>query len=215
MKMYYKFFHKIYYYIKNKINILFYKNDIIIIKETKLDYQNIILPYINSILYDNTKWINNIINDIHPIINYNNNILYKNTKFVIVKDIVWQDDNYKNFYILAIPIKKILSIRELTIDDIPLLFEMERIIYDISKQYGINKNNLYLFFHYQPSYYQLHLHACIINNQFLQNKYKRHYFLDDIINLLLLKDLKIKDLTLTYEISTNNIIYSLLKNYKN
>jgi hypothetical protein len=186
------------------------KADIKVIHETGKQYHTISLPYINSILDRNIKWITDLIAS-----KDDENILYRNPDFIISKDTVWINNKpaKTHFYILAIPTRKIKTIRELTADDIPLLEEMKNKAIDIAKSFGINTDELYFYFHYHPSYYQLHLHISLVNHPVLETKYLRHYFLDDIIDRLKLDSGYWKNATLRFEMLTNNKIYKLLTKY--
>jgi hypothetical protein len=129
-----------------------FKIKIKIIEETYDNYKNNVEKYIDSIIENNTKWINNIL--------YNKSeserILFKNKKFIIIKNICW--DNLNDFYLLVIPYEKIKNIRHLNELHKELLLEMKNESLKIAKIYNIDEDELYLFFHYHPSCYQLHLH---------------------------------------------------------
>lgn len=73
-----------------------------IFTETNKVYTQISLPYINSILDKNTKWINALVFDYSE----ESIVLFRNNDFVICKDIIWKNNDGNNFYILVIPIKK-------------------------------------------------------------------------------------------------------------
>ena len=200
----------LYSYIKFPVSMDFIdwlKAESEIFTETPEIYKKISLPYINSILDKNTKWIRDLV--------YNqseeNLMFFRNDLFVICKDIVWKDNNPNNFYILAIPVKNIKNIRHLNADHLSLLKEMQNQIIDIAFTFGIKKERLYMFFHYHPSYYFLHLHACVIDNDILETKYHRHYFLDDIIENITSDSEYYKNQTLKFELSTSNKLYKLLK----
>lgn len=86
----------------------------------------------------------------------------KETGFVLVTDFKWnkEPDTLK---LLALPFKKITSLRELNASHLPLL----RNIQDagtaaINKKFNIPKSQLRIYFHYQPSYYYLHVHFCYL-----------------------------------------------------
>jgi m7GpppX diphosphatase len=189
--------------------IEWFKADIKIFNETKEDYNNIALPYINAILNKNTKWINNLL--------FNNTekhlVLYKCTDYLITKDIHWKNNN-NNFYILAFPIKNIKTIRDLSYNDIELLENIKKKSIEIANMYGISNDKLYMFFHYHPSYYHLHLHVCVIGHYALRIKYNKQYSLDDIIEKLKIDSNYWKNATLTFELLSTNKLYNLLYNYK-
>lgn len=192
------------------------KADLKIFNETYEDYNNIALPYINAILNKNIKWINNIL--------FNGSekqlVLYKSSEFIITKDIHWKNNNNyilqqgNNFYILAFPIKNIKTIRDLSYDDVELLENMKNKSIEIANMYGISSDRLYMFFHYHPSYYHLHLHICVLGHYTLQIKYHKQYELNDIIEKLKLDSNYWKNADLKFELLSTNKLYGLLHNYK-
>jgi hypothetical protein len=183
------------------------KAEIIIFEESKEDYQKISLPYINSILEKNTRWINDLVfNKSEESI-----VLLRTDSYVICKDIIWKEESNSQFYILAIPTKPIKTIRELTSVDIPLLEELKTKCIQIAKTYGVPKEKLYMYFHYHPSYYQIHLHVCITEHPALETKFLRHYHLDLVINKLKTEPEHWKNVTLKFELLTGTKLYNLLK----
>ena len=181
-----------------------------IFSENFLMYKKISLPYINSIYDKNTKWIHELITNFSE----ESIVLFRNQEMVLCKDIVWKESNSNQFYLLGIPTKKIKTIRDLTQHDIPLLKNLKEKAIDIAKQFGINKNKLYMFFHYHPSYYQLHLHVCVTDHDALETKYFRHYYIDDVIAKLESDTDYWKKATLHFELISNTRLYKLLKEYK-
>ena len=176
-----------------------------IFAETYEIYNNITLPYINYIYKQNTLWINNILFN-----NYNKKlILYKNNNIITIKDNIFSNDN---FYILSLPYIKLKTIRDLRYNHLPLLYEMKNNIIDIAKIYNISKNQLYIYFHYHPSYYYLHLHGCIITHPLLDSRYLRNYFIDDVIENLKINNYYYKYKTLKFELKSNNQLFNLLMN---
>lgn len=201
------------YYIRFPVSIDlidWLKADTEIFSENYQMYKKISLPYINSIYDKNTKWIHELTNNFSE----ESIVLFRNQEMVLCKDIVWKENNPSQFYLLGIPTKKIKTIRDLTQHDIPLLKNLKERAIEIATQYGINKNKLYMFFHYHPSYYQLHLHVCITEHEALETKYLRHYYLDDVIGKLQLESDYWKKSTLQFELLSNTRLYKLLKEYK-
>ena len=175
-----------------------------IFSETSEIYNNISLPYINSIYKQNILWIHNIL-----FKNNNNLVLYKNNNIIIIKDNVFFNNN---FYILALPYIQLKTIRDLRNHHLPLLYEMKNKIINIAKLYNISRNQLYIYFHYHPSYYYLHLHGCIITHPLLDSRYLRNYFIDDVIENLKINNYYYKYKTLKFELKSNNQLFNLLMN---
>jgi len=179
----------------------------IIITESAIDYNTKILPYINNIYTENTRWINDILRNKKE----QNKIMFKNEKYIVTKDILWDEENIPNsFYMLAIPFSKIKTIRDLRKEDIPILKEMKNSCNQIAKKYGINDNQLYFFFHYHPSFYHLHLHCSIINHKLLSSKYLRCKMLDSVISNLEKNSFYYKNSDISFEIPVSHIIVKLL-----
>ena len=117
------------------------------------------------------KWIYNIIDHLSE----SDEILFENNNIIIIPDYKWsgaksalyaEEKNLDSFHVLCIfKDKSLFSIRELTQTHIPLLEEaIEYGCQTLKEKYGINKENLIMYFHYHPSVWQLHLHYMIINN---------------------------------------------------
>ena len=71
-----------------------------------------------------------------------------------------------------------------------------------------------MFFHYHPSYYQLHLHVCINNNLDFNNIINinsRHYFLSKVIKKLNKNSNYWNKKTLKFELLSGTKLYKLLK----
>ena len=183
------------------------KAEIVIFEETKQDYQKISLPYINSILEKNTRWINDLVFKKSE----ESIVLLRDEDYVICKDIVWKAESIAEFYILAIPTKQIKTIRDLTANDIPLLEKLKLECTTIATKYGLTKDKLYMFFHYHPSYYQLHLHVCVTEHPALESRFLRNYQLDYIIDKLKTDPEYFKNATLKFELLTGTKLYYLLK----
>jgi hypothetical protein len=197
-------------YLKYPISLDFIewlKVDVELFTESEHIYNTITLPYINSIIIKNTKWINNLLfNKSEESI-----VLFRNSSFVICKDIIWKDSNPNNFYVLIIPTKHIKTIRDLTQQDIPLLNSIQNKAIEIAAIFNISLDKLAMFFHYHPSYYQLHLHVCINDNPDLIVLSNRHYFLSKIIKKLNKQSDYWHKKTLKFELLSGTKLYRLLK----
>ena len=172
-------------------------------------YKKHIVPYINNLYDFNTKWIFNILEGKSE----QNKILLKDNDFVIVKDMHWIDslENNDNFYMLAIPFEKIRTIRELRKKHIPLLKEMKNKCIKVAENYNLKEKHLYFFFHYHPSFYQLHLHCVRINHPKLSSKYFRCNMLDNIITNLNFSSYYYKNKTISFEIPKNHPVVKIIQ----
>lgn len=133
------------------------RKELFIVDETYDLYKKITLPYIESSQFSLT-WITNILE--HKA--EQNNIVYEDrdqeTGFVLVKDIRW-DGQLQTLKLIALPFQNIRSIRELNASHLPLLKNIrDNASAAISKQFDVPVSKLRVYFHYQPSYYYLHVH---------------------------------------------------------
>ena len=174
--------------------------------ESSDDYNKLSLPYINSILDKNTRWINDILFKKSE----KELVLFRNNEFIICKDIIWKSNKSYDFYILAIPIANLKTIRDLRQEHVQLLKSIKNKIISIAKKYKLNSNNLYMFFHYHPSYYHLHLHVCTIDHTVLETKYYRNYLLDDVISYLEINSDYWKDASLKFELLSTSKLFKIL-----
>ena len=191
-------------------NTLFFenkKNNYIIIKEKPEIYKRHLLPYINNLFEINTKWIFNIINGKTE----QDKVMLKESDHIVVKDTNWNSDSSDLFYILSIPFELIKTIRELRKKHIPLLEDMKKKCLLVAKDYNLNESQLYFFFHYHPSFYQLHLHCSIINHPKLSAKYFRCNMLDTVISNLKKSSYFYRNKTLSFEIPKNHPVVKIIE----
>jgi m7GpppX diphosphatase len=85
-------------------------------------------------------------------------------------------DKISTFHLLAFPKDKtIKSIRDLTIDHIPLLKEMVKKIKGyIKKNYNFEKDEIEANFHYPPSVLLLHIYFELVNNKKFRKQLLEH-----------------------------------------
>lgn len=80
--------------------------------------------------------------------------------FVLVTDLKW-DGHRDTLKLLALPFRKIKSLRELNASHLPLLKNIRDAgIKAISEKFNVPASQLRIYLHYQPSYYYLHVHFC-------------------------------------------------------
>ena len=79
---------------------------------------------------------------------------------MLVKDWEFNDGDVETLYVLALPRQRDLrTIRDLKREHLPLLKSMrDDSLRAIEETYGVKACNVRAFFHYQPTYYHLHIH---------------------------------------------------------
>ncbi|SPP83154.1 m7GpppX diphosphatase [Drosophila guanche] len=161
-----------------------------LIRETPDLYESTTLPYINESQFS-LEWVYNILEHKKET----ERIVFEDkdpeTGFILLPDLKWDGRNVENLYLLGIVHKHdIKSIRDLNGSHLPLLRNIRQSAKDeISKRYGLNPNQLRMYFHYQPSFYHLHVHINPIRNDAPGIWCEKSHMLDTVIsNLELLPD---------------------------
>lgn len=107
------------------------------------------------------------------------------------------------------------SLRDLTAAHLPLLREMlDQGPKTIEKIYGVPKDQLRIFVHYQPQFYHFHVHYTRLENDIGAQVEKAH-LLSDIIQDLEADPDCFKKKTLTYKLSLKDKLYHFLLNDSN
>jgi len=133
-----------------------------LVQETPEDFEKLTVPYIESIS-SNLEWVYNFIDGKAEV----ERVVFEDKDpvngFVIAPDLKWAGKDVDNLYLLAVVKRRDLRcVRDLTASDLPLLEGIrDKTIKLMEEKYGIGANQTLMYFHYQPTFYHLHLH--IIN----------------------------------------------------
>ena len=155
------------------------------VTETAQDYQKITLPFIQSSSFDIT-WVYNILEHKQEA----DRIVFEDSDpmigFILLPDLKWSDQsNLNDLYLVAIVHRRDLkSLRDLNGDHLSLLKNIKKKGVEAirAKYQGINESNLRIYFHYQPSYYHLHVHFTALQFEAPGCKVERAHLLDHVIN---------------------------------
>lgn len=137
------------------------RQDCHLVYETSDDYKNITQHYLDQTVHtENLKWVYNFLdkkNELERIIFENPD---KFNGFILAPDLKWNGTNCDELYMLAVVHRHGLrSVRDLTPDELPLLENIrDQCAQIIEKKYGLKKSQLKMYFHYQPTFYHLHVH---------------------------------------------------------
>ncbi len=140
--------------------------------------------YLNSISehdFGKEKWIYNIIDGISE----QESILYSDEMFIIIPSYTWVNNinSIDNLHILAIfKDKNLRTIRDLDSSHIELLEKIKTIgLNIINIEYGLEIDQINIYFHYEPSTYQLHLHFTNLSNRNFRNSVESSHHIDNVI----------------------------------
>jgi m7GpppX diphosphatase len=195
----------------------------ILIEETAEEYRHVTQPYILRLSPDRLKWIHNLFSHktADPCL-FKERILFDNEDplngFILATDYKWNEKDLNELYCLAIPRRiDLRSIRDLTVEHVPFLKSMrERILLVLHQTYRVEANQLRLYFHYQPTYYHLHLHCVHVNVKLNSGFFvdKAHFLKDVIENLEFFDSDYYKRKTISYMLSSSSELYEQLMKYR-
>ena len=125
-----------------------------LVKESYQEY----LEYISKHNFEKEKWIYNIINGEAE----QDSILFRDLEqqLVIIPSYTWDQTNKNKLHILGIHTNlEKRCLRDLTLEDVSWLKNTVKVgTKSILEKYGLTKDKIKTFIHYEPSSYQLHIH---------------------------------------------------------
>ncbi|GBP26835.1 m7GpppX diphosphatase [Eumeta japonica] len=154
-----------------------------IILETSELYNKYTLPHLEKEQFT-LQWVHNILDGKSE----QDRIVYDNKcereGFVLLPDLKWDGVTKETLYLLAIVrAKGLKSLRDLNVEHLPLLKrirdEGKKAIFD---KYQIPGSQLRIYFHYQPSFYHLHVHFTYLKHEAPGIYAEKSHLLDTIIN---------------------------------
>lgn len=137
------------------------------------------------------QWVYNILNHQQEADRIVFEDPHKDNGFVLLPDLKWDGKTVETLYLIAIVHRHSLkSIRSLTNEHLPLLYNIrDKGIATITKRYGIPRSQLRIYFHYQPSFYHLHVHFTFLKYDAPGIFCEKSHLLDTVIsNIELLPD---------------------------
>jgi len=132
-----------------------------IVRETLDDYKTKTLLYIKSLPPSRIEWVLNILDGKKE----QEDVLFRDPHptegFILLPDFKWNKVDTSALYFLAITnARGIYSVRDLTTEHLGMLKNLkEKSIRAVSEKYGVQGDQLRLYFHYLPSFYHLHVHV--------------------------------------------------------
>lgn len=108
----------------------------------------------------------------------------KENGFILLPDLKWNGKTVETLYLIGIVHRHNLkSIRSLNGDHLPLLHNIrDKGVAQIKERYGIDRTHLRIYFHYQPSFYHLHVHFTYLKYDAPGIFCEKSHLLDTVIN---------------------------------
>lgn len=177
----------------------------VLVKETPILYENVIKPYITSSQFS-LDWVYNILEHKQEV----ERIIYEDdnpeTGFVLLPDLKWDGHTSETLYVLALPHQRgIKSLRDLNGTHLNLLKNIRDCgCKAIKEKFGLKDTQLRIYFHYQPSFYHLHVHFNALNNEAPGIFCEKSHLLDTVIDNIELMPDYYQKATLPFVVFENN-----------
>lgn len=112
------------------------------------------LRFMDSDSYVRSNWIQNLVESPADV---SECVLYSNEEVLIVPDYKWDRQSNDHIHLLAIfKDPELRTVRD--IDDHAILARAHTSIEDVLSNFGLCVGDVFMFFHYRPTYFRLHLH---------------------------------------------------------
>lgn len=132
----------------------------------------------------NLQWVYNILDHKKEV----ERIIFedpcKELGFILLPDLKWDGKTLETFYAIAIIHKHHLkSLRSLGAEHLPLLRNIrDKGAAAIKAKYNLDRSQLRIYLHYQPSFYHLHVHFTYLKHDAPGIFCERSHLLDTVIN---------------------------------
>ncbi|PZC72801.1 hypothetical protein B5X24_HaOG210564 [Helicoverpa armigera] len=154
-----------------------------IVLETPELYNKLTLPHIEKEQF-NLQWVYNILEGKSE----QDRVVYNNPcekdGFVLLPDLKWDGVTKETLYLLAIVRRRgIKSLRDLDESHLPLLKRIrDEGKKKILEKYNVPSSQLRIYFHYQPSFYHLHVHFTYLRHEAPGIYAEKAHLLDTVID---------------------------------
>ncbi|XP_067658757.1 m7GpppX diphosphatase-like [Haliotis asinina] len=190
------------------------EHDQYIIRETPTLYEKVTLPCIESSNFS-MQWVYNILDKKSEAERIVMEDPDPDTGFVLLPDMKWDRKDIDSLYLVAIVHKQgIKSLRDLGQQHLPLLKNiLEKGTIAIQEKYSVPKSQLRIYFHYQPSYYHLHVHFTHLRYEAPGFDALRAHLLEDVIDNIETCNDYYQNKSLSFTVRENQQLYKDYEKY--
>lgn len=177
--------------------------DLHLILETPEIYEKVTLPHLTREQFDIT-WVYQILDHEKEV----DKIIYEDNDFILLPDYKWNGQK-ESLYLLAIVTDRtIKSIRDLNESHLPLLENIKtKSLETIKSKFDVEASQIRAYFHYQPSYYHLHIHFTYLKYEAPGNFCEKSHLLSSVINNIQLMPDYYKKATLAFAVGEKDKLY--------
>jgi len=184
---------------------------IILHRETAQDFAQITETFISDLPAKKTQWIHDILDGKKE----QDRVLLSDGSFVTVMQPSWKDvnDSKNMFYLVLLRAERgeLRSLRDLNGSHVAMLKDMEEKCYDaMEKRHGMTRGDIKAYFHYQPSFFHLHVHFRALGAEADPSALTaREHPLEDVIENLMIDSEYYKRKTLAFSSSSHPKLSSM------
>jgi m7GpppX diphosphatase len=180
-----------------------------LIDETPDIYEKVTLPYLEKEQFT-LDWVYNILEHKQEV----DKIVYEDSDFILLPDYKWNGQK-ESLYLLAIVTdRSIKSLRDLNGSHLKLLSNIKsKSLEAIKSKYDLDASQIRAYFHYQPSFYHLHVHFTYLKFDAPGIFCEKSHLLTTVINNLRLLPDYYKKATLPFAAREKDKLYSAYKEF--
>ncbi|KAF9809599.1 hypothetical protein IEO21_07370 [Rhodonia placenta] len=160
---------------------------ILMVHETPALYETIVKPYIAAFPRSRTQWVTDIVEGRAEAAQVLHRDAHPDYGYVLLPDMKWDRTTLAALYLVAIAASPaVRSLRCLRKAHVGMLQSIRaEAVRAVRERWGLGAGALRMYVHYQPSYYQFHVHIVHAEYQgLLGMSVGQAHLLDDIISLL-------------------------------
>ena len=179
-----------------------------LIVETPSLYRGVTRPHLEQEQFS-LQWVYNVLEHKKEV----ERIIFEDpdpvTGFILAPDFKWSGESVSDLYCLAIVhCRGIKSLRDLTRVHLPLLRNIkEEATMAVKNKYGLEPSQVRAYFHYQPSYYHLHVHVTSLQFSPPGSGCEKSHLLDTVISNIELDSLYYQKATLSFVVREKEKLY--------
>lgn len=181
--------------------------------ETPHMYEKIVKPYIETMRGSRIEWVRAIIHEGVEA----DQVLIRDDKagYLLLPNQRWDRKTKDSLYLMVLVLQDDLaSIRDLKAEHVPFLRGIKSGVEKVvGEKYGLAPHELKFYFHYQPSYYHMHIHVANVALQ--QMDFGRSVLLDNVIDMLEARPQGLHKATISYILGQGHKLAPKLRRHAN
>jgi m7GpppX diphosphatase len=178
----------------------FTEQDLHLILETPEIYEKVTLPHLAKEQFT-LDWVYNILEHKQET----EKIIYEDSEFILLPDYKWNGQKESLYLLAIVTARDIKSIRDLNKSHLPLLENINsKCLETIKSKFGVDPSQIRAYFHYQPSFYHLHVHFTYLKYDAPGIFCEKSHLLASVINNIQLVPDYYKKSSLTFAVREND-----------